>query len=101
MYFPFFTGVGNRHFYCRFSYVETWELVNLFAGTKILATIFVMRTKAENLTKYPEVKRQMTDHGQTELSNMLVTKNVLNEMNKEVTFTQGFKDCSKIKRKVS
>ena len=43
----------------------------------------------------------MTDHGQTELSNMLVTKNVLNEMNKEVTFTQGFKDCSKIKRKVS
>ena len=43
----------------------------------------------------------MTDHGQTELSNMLVTKNVLNEMNKEVTFTQGFNDCSKIKRKVS
>ena len=70
-------------------------------GQKILATIFVMRTQAENLIKCPEVKRQMTDHGQTELSNMLVTKNVLNEMNKEVTFTQGFKDCSKIKRKVS
>ena len=47
-----------------------------------------------------EVKRQ-TDHGQTELSNMLLKKNVLNEINKEGTFTQGFKDCRKIKRKVS
>ena len=46
-----------------------------------------------------EVKRQ-TDHGQTELSNMLVKKNVLNEINKEGTFTQGFKDCKKIKRRV-
>ena len=32
---------------------------------------------------------------------MLVKKNVLNEINKEGTFTQGFKDCWKIKRKVS
>ena len=32
---------------------------------------------------------------------MLVKKNVLNEINKEGTFTQGFKDCMKIKRKVS
>ena len=59
-----------------------------------------MKTQAENITKYSEVKRQ-TDHGQTELSNMLVKKNVLNEINKEGTFTQGFKDCKKIKRKVS
>ena len=51
-------------------------------------------------TKYSEVKRQ-TDHGQTELSNMLVKKNVLNEINKEGTFTEGFKECRKIKRKVS
>ena len=28
-------------------------------------------------------------------------KNVLNEINKEGTFTQCFKDCRKIKRKVS
>ena len=48
--------------------------------------------------KYSEVKRQ-TDHGQTELNNMLVKKNVLNEINKEGTFTQGFKDEGK--RKVS
>ena len=31
---------------------------------------------------------------------MLVKKNVLNEINKEVTFTQDFKDCRKIKKKV-
>ena len=49
---------------------------------------------AENITKYSEVKRQ-TDHRLTEVSNMLVKKNVLNEINK------GFKNCRKIKRKVS
>ena len=32
---------------------------------------------------------------------MLVKKNVLNEINKDGTFTQGFKDCRKIKRKIS
>ena len=32
---------------------------------------------------------------------MLVKKNVLNEINKEGTFTQGLKDCRKIKWKVS
>ena len=41
------------------------------------------------------------DHGQTELSNMLAKKNELNEINKEETFTRGFKDCRKIKRKIS
>ena len=39
--------------------------------------------------------------GQTELNNMLVRKNVLNEINKEETCTQGFNDCRKTKRKVS
>ena len=51
------------------------------------------------MTKYSKVKRQ-TDHGQTELSKMLVKKNVLNEINKEGIFTQGFKDCNQTKRKV-
>ena len=32
---------------------------------------------------------------------MLVKENVLNEINKEGTFSQGFKDCKKIKRKAS
>ena len=32
---------------------------------------------------------------------MLVKKNILNEINKEATFPEGFKDCRKIKRKVS
>ena len=44
---------------------------------------------------------RQTDHEQIELSNMLVKKNVLNEINKEGTFPEGFKDCRKIKRKVS
>ena len=35
------------------------------------------------------------------MSKMLVKKNVLNEINKEGTFTQGFKKCRKIKKKVS
>ena len=42
---------------------------------------------------------RQTDHGQTELSSMLVKKNVLNEINKKGT--QDFKDCRKINRKVS
>ena len=67
------------------------------SGQKILATIFVMKPQAENIAKYCEVKRQ-TDHGQTGLSNMLVKKNVLNEINKGGAFTQGFKD-KKIKSK--
>ena len=90
-------------FTSRYLKFQTRQFVNqsiCLSGQKILATIFVMKTQAENITKYSEVKRQ-TDHGQTELSNMLVKKNVLNEINKEGTFTQGFKDCRKIKRKVS
>ena len=36
------------------------------------------------------------------MSTMLIKKNVLlSEINKEGKFTQGFKDCRKIKRKVS
>ena len=42
-----------------------------------------------------------TEHGQTELSSILVKKNVLNDINKEGTFPQGFKGCRKIKTKVS
>ena len=56
--------------------------------------------KNKNITKYYEIKRK-TDHGHRELSNMLVKKNVLNKINKEGTFTQGFKDCRENKRKVS
>ena len=61
------------------------------SGQKVLATIFVMETQTENIPKYSRVKRQ-TDHGQRELSNMLVKKSVLNEISKEGAFTQGFKD---------
>ena len=37
---------------------------------KILATIFLMIALTKKIAKYSDVKRQ-TDHGQTELSNML------------------------------
>ena len=47
------------------------------------------------MTQYSKVKGRQT------MSKMLVKKNVLNEINKEGTFTQGFKKCRKIKKKVS
>ena len=47
------------------------------------------------MTKYSEVKRQK-DHGQTELSNMLVKKNVIS---KEGTFTQLSRTAGKSKGK--
>ena len=36
--------------------------------------------------------KRHTGHGQTQLNNMLVKKSSINEINKEETFTQGFKD---------
>ena len=87
--------------YYRFSYAEIWEVVNLFVRTKSFTYHICYENKVRKHNKILwEVKIQ-TDHRQTELSNMLVKKNVLNEINKEETFIQGFKDCRKIKRKVS
>ena len=34
----------NLERYCRFLSAGTWELVNLFVGTKIVANIFLMKT---------------------------------------------------------
>ena len=60
-----------------------------------------MKTKAKNnkILWSQDCKRQ-TVHEQTELSNMLV-KNVLNEISKDGASIQSFKDCRKIKGKVS
>ena len=85
--------------YYRFSYAGTWKLVNLFVGTKNFSYHICYENRPKTV-KYFEVKRQ-ADHGQTELSNTLVKKNVLKEINKDGAFTQGFKDCRKIKKKVS
>ena len=63
-----------------------------------------MKTDWKHTTSQNTLKsrdRWQTDHGQTELNNVLVKKNVLNEINKDKVFIQGFKDCSKIKEKVS
>ena len=58
-----------------------------------MATIFVMKIWAENIAKYSRVKRlTQAEHGLTELDNILVKRSLLNEVNKEGTFTQGFKD---------
>ena len=72
--------------YCRFSYAGTWELVSLFVGTKN----FSYHICYENigLKHYKILQSQETDHGQTELSSMLVKENVLNEINKEGTALQ-------------
>ena len=101
-FFFFFWLAATGHNRCCFSYAGTWELVNLSVGTKNVIYHICYENIRRKTTKwkYSEVKRQ-TDHGQTELSNMPVKKNVLNETNKEVTFTQGFKDCRKIKKNVS
>ena len=34
----------KNNIYCRFSYAETWVLLNLLEGAKLSATIFVMRS---------------------------------------------------------
>ena len=36
--------------------------------------------------------KRHVDHGQRRLNNILVNKSVLNDINKEGRFTQGFKD---------
>ena len=56
-----------------------------------------MKTGQKKSDKLLRVKKE-TDLGQIEPNNMLVKKSVLNEINKEGTFTQGFKDSRKIKR---
>ena len=88
--------------YCRFSYAGTWELLNLFVRTKNFSCHICYENIGRKIakSKYSLVKRQI-DHGQTELNNILVNKSALNEINKERTFTQGFKNWRKIKTKVS
>ena len=69
---------------------------------EILATMFVMKTgRKQNKILWSRDTDRLSSYGQAELSNMLLKKNVLNKINKEGTFTQGFKDCRKIKWNVS
>ena len=86
----------ERGGYCRFPYAGTWELVNLFVGTKNFSNHICY----ENIgRKHNNILwSQETD---TELSNMLVKRNILNKINKKGTFTHSFENVRKIKRKVS
>ena len=90
LFFVKFNYWSKFHPNSHFLYAMTWELVNLFVGTKI----FSYHICYENIAKYLRVKRK-TDPEQTELNNMLVKRSVLNEINK---FTQVFKNWRKIKR---
>ena len=59
--------------------------------------LFSQHICCENIAKCSRVNRQMTrqtDHGQTELNNMLVKRSVLNEIKKVGTYSgfQGLKE---------
>ena len=84
----------HSRFNCRFSYTGTWELVNLPVRTRNFSYHICYENIDRKHNKILQVKRQ-TDHGQTELRNMLVRKNVLNEINKKGTFTQGLQENQK------
>ena len=95
------TGLTPSVSYCRFSYVGTWEIVNLFVKTKKFCSHICYENIGRKNSRIKILKSQETDHGQTELNNMLVSKRVLNKRNKEGVFTQCFKNRRKIKRKAS
>ena len=69
----------------------------MFVGTKN----FSYRICYENIDRITKVKRQAVHGGQTELNNMLVRRNVINEVNKDRTFTQGFKEQENQKESIS
>ena len=95
------TGLTPSVSYCHFSYAGTWELVNLFVKTKKFSSHICYGNIGQKNSRIKIITSQESDHGQTELNNMLVSKRVLNKRNKEGTFTQCFKNRRKIKRKTS
>ena len=75
-------------------YAGTWELVNMFLGTKNFS-YHICYENSSKTAKNSRLKRQI------KLNNVLVKKSLLNGINKEGPFIQGCKDRRKIKRKVS
>ena len=66
---------------CRFSYAETWELVNLFVGTNNFSYhICYENIGRKQQSTYFEVKRQ-TDHGPTESINQSVNQSINQSIN--------------------
>ena len=61
---PFREYLQIRIFFSLFSYAGTWELVILFVGTKLLATMFVMKTqvagKLKNVLEFNKKLRKAT-----------------------------------------
>ena len=88
--------------YCRFSYAETWELINLFAGTKN----FSYHICCENLAKYSKYLRGKRQIDRVKSIKVVFIYNwticykekCIKWLSEVVTFAQGFKDWRKIKR---
>ena len=95
LFFKFTLRVGKctrywytrKNFYCRFSYVGTWELVHLLLGTKnfsyhIFCENIDRKHNKISTLKSRDIHSQETYHWQIEPSNTLVKNNVLNEIKK-------------------
>ena len=95
LFFKFTLRVGKctrywytrKNFYCRFSYVGTWELVHLLLGTKnfsyhIFCENIDRKHNKISTLKSRDIHWQETYHWQIEPSNTLVKNNVLNEIKK-------------------
>ena len=95
------TGLTPSVSYCRFSYAGTWEVVTLFVKTEKFSSHICYENIGRKNSRIKILTSQESDHGQTELNNMLVSKRVLNKRNKEGPFTQCSKNRRKIKRKAS
>ena len=91
--------------YCRFSSAGTWELVNLFVGTKKISYHICYenrpKTKQNTLKSTDRQTDRQTDRPWTDKTEQYASKEECIKINQEGTFTQGFKDCREIKRKVS
>ena len=60
-----------------------------------------MKTLAKNIVNKILWKQETGSPWKDRTGQYASKKNVLNEINKEGAFSQGFKDCRKIKRKAS
>ena len=86
--------------YCCISYAETWELLNLFAETKSFSYHICYENIGRKHNKISTLKSR--DRPWADRSEQYASKEVCIKWNKkEGTFTQGFKDCKKIQRKIS
>ena len=87
--------------YCCFSYTGTWELVNLYVETKNFSYHICYKNigRKHNKRLWSQEKDRLWTDRTEQYASKEEWKRV--EINNKETFRQGFKDCWKIKRKVS